>query len=198
MAKVVKFTSVTPEKFGLQQVRRKKDNVLEKRGQLNLFSGGKIIRLNQLSCFEEALMLDDQGNLKAAKEKYKKAIEELDSLADAYCNLGILESQEGNHAKAIDCFTLCLKHAPRHYEAHYNLANLFAEAGNFQLAKIHYQVSIELEPTFPNNYFNLGIALAMNKEFKEAVQFLQTYRNLTPLEEHQHTDELINQLMNAI
>jgi tetratricopeptide (TPR) repeat protein len=197
MAKVVKFPSITPEKFGLQRARRKKGDIQDKRGQLNLFSGGRVIRLNQLTSFEEALMLDDQGNLKDAKEKYKKAIEEQDSLADAYCNLGILESQEGNYAKAIDCFTLCLKHEARQYEAHYNLANLFAEVGNFSLAKIHYRVSIELEPSFPNNYFNLGLTLAMNKEFKEAVNVLQQYRALTPLEEHKQTDELIHQLVAA-
>src|SRR5688572_5124764 len=122
MAKVVKFTSITQEKFGFQQARKRKGNAQEKRGQLNLFSGAKIIKLNQLSCFEEALMLDDQGNTKDAKKKYIQAIEEQDALADAYCNLGILESQEGNFAKAIDCFTLCLKYEPRQYEAHYNLA----------------------------------------------------------------------------
>ena len=197
MAKVVKFTSATPEKFGPQRARRQKKSALEKPGQLNLFSGGKIIRLNQLSAFEEALMLDDQGDFKSAKEKYIKAVEENDSIADAYCNLGILESQEGNYAKAIDSFTLCLKYEPRQYEAHYNLANLFAEMGNFSLAKMHYKISIELEPVFSNNYFNLGLTLAMNKEYKEAVDVLRQYRQLTPMEEHKYTDELIYQLMNA-
>jgi tetratricopeptide (TPR) repeat protein len=197
MAKVVKFPSVTPEKFGPQRARRQKKSTLEKQGQLNLFSGGKLIRLNQLSCFEEALMLDDQGDYKSAKEKYLKAIEENDSIADAYCNLGILESQDGNFAKAIDAFTLCLKHEPRQYEAHYNLANLFAEVGNYALAKMHYRISIELESSFCNNYFNLGLTLAMNKEYKEAVEILRQYRELTPCEEHKQTDDLINQLMSV-
>ena len=68
------------------------------------------------------------------KQEYLKAIESKDSIADAYCNLGILESQDKNYSKAIDCFTLCLKEDPRHFEAHYNLANLYAEIGNFMFA----------------------------------------------------------------
>jgi tetratricopeptide (TPR) repeat protein len=197
MAKVVKFPSATPEKFGPQRARREKKSASDKESQLNLFSGGKIIKLNQLSAFEEALMLDDQGDFKSAKAKYAKAIADNDSIADAYCNLGILESQDGNFAKAIDAFTLCLKYEPRQYEAHYNLANMFAEMGNFALAKMHYKISIELDPSFSNNYFNLGLTLAMNKEFKEAVDILQQYKELTPNEEHKHTDELISQLMSV-
>src|SRR6478752_9558609 len=103
MTKVVRFPDPSPEKFGPQRVRKKKGGTgVEKHGQLNLFSGGKVVRLNQLTPFEEALMSDDQGDAHNARMNYLKAIEEGDSVADAYCNLGILESQEGNHAKAID------------------------------------------------------------------------------------------------
>jgi tetratricopeptide (TPR) repeat protein len=196
MAKIIQFSAnPAPEKFGLQKARTKKEGGPgKKQSQLNLFAGGKVIRLNQLSMFEEAMLLDEQGDTTAARLRYLKAIEEGDCIADAYCNLGILESQTGNYTKAIDCFTLCLKHEPRHYEAHYNLANLYAEVGNYALAKIHYQISIEMEPTFSNCYFNLGLALAMNKEFREAVSFLKRFKQLTPAEDHKHTDDLIFKL----
>jgi len=197
MAKVVKFPGPAPEKFGLQRVGKKakeKAKEPEKPNQLPLFTGAKVIKLNQLSSFEEALLQNEHDNLKSAKELYGKAIEEGDNVADAYCNLGIIESEEGNHAKAIDCFTHSLKADPRHYEAHYNLANLYAEVGNYSLAKFHYGISIEIEPTFPNNYFNLGITLALNKEFDEAVKLLYAYRDLSAGEDHAYTDELIRQL----
>jgi tetratricopeptide (TPR) repeat protein len=196
MAKVVKFPGPAPEKFGLQRVGKKLTKVKEpeKLNQLPLFTGAKVVKLNQLSSFEEALLQNEHNNLKSAKELYLKAIEEGDNLADAYCNLGIIESEEGNHAKAIDCFTQSLKADPRHYEAHYNLANLYAEVGNYSLAKFHYNISIEIEPTFPNSYFNLGITLALNKEFDEAVRLLYNYRNLSSGEDHSYTDELIRQL----
>jgi tetratricopeptide (TPR) repeat protein len=194
MAKVIKFPIPTPEKFGPEPVRKKKAGP-DKTGQLNLFANAKVIRLHQLSPFEEALMLDEQGNKTAARDMYLKAIEEGDCAPDAYCNLGIIESQNGLTAKAIDSFTQCLKHDPRHYEAHYNLANLYAEVGNFNLAKIHYEIAIEVEPSFTNSYFNLGLTLAMSKQFKEAVKVLDEYKKLSPPESQQQAEDLIQKLI---
>jgi tetratricopeptide (TPR) repeat protein len=201
VAKVIQFiANAVPERFGPQPARSKKrtrsNKESEKRGQLNLFAGAKVISLHQLSTFDEALLLDDQGNKEDAKTRYKQAIDQHDSTPDAYCNLGILEFTEGNFTKAIDFFTRCLKDDPRHFEAHYNLANLYSEVGNLGLAKIHYQVSIEIEPSFPNSHFNLGLVLALNKEFKEALKALMHYRELTPQSEHSLVDDLILKLGN--
>jgi tetratricopeptide (TPR) repeat protein len=197
MAKVIAFPTPGPEKFGFKPVKKKKLNDFEKQGQLNLFSGGKVVSLNRLSPFEEALLLDDQHDSRA-KELYLKAIEQGDSIADAYCNLGILESEEKNYTKAIDCFTLSLKEDPRHYEAHYNLANLYAEIGNLPLAKIHYQLSITIEPEFPNSHFNLGLTLAMSKEGAEAIQSLNAYKQLVAKEDQVQADELIESLRRSL
>jgi len=200
--KLIKFPvpEYAPEKFGLQRVTSKRAETapVPKAGQLNLFGGARTIRMQATTHFEEALLLDDRGSdMTAARFHYQKAIEDGESVADAYCNLGILESKEGHTAKAIDCFTQSLKFEPRHFEAHYNLANLYAEVGNLPLAKVHYEISIELEPTFPNSHFNLGLTLAMNKEFKEAIIVLQRYKQLTPNEEHKHTDDLLGKLHSA-
>lgn len=202
MAKIIQFSPTPgPEKFGPQRARRKKDGPVPEvpaKSQLNLFTGAKVLRLNQLSVFEEALLVDDQGDKKAARASYLKAVQEGDSVADAYCNLGILEWQDNHATKAIDYFTQSLKNDPRHYESHYNLANLYAEVGNYALAKIHYQIAIEIEPEFANSYFNLGLTLAMNKEFQEAVNVLKKYRQMTPGEDHAHTDDLIFKLATTL
>jgi tetratricopeptide (TPR) repeat protein len=199
MAKIIKFPIPTPEKFGPQRVRKRKDARRQQNGQLNLFYGsGKVVRLNQLTAFEEALLLDEEGDKERARIGYLQAIEQEDSLPDAYCNLGIIESLEGTHAKAIDSFTQCLKIEPRHFEAQYNLANLYAEIGNLSLAKAHYEISIQLEPTFPNSYFNLGLTLAMNKEFDAAIKVLKQFRKIAPAEEQKLADDMIQKLMRAI
>lgn len=190
MAKVIQFPKPTVEKFGFKPVRKNSKQPKRKPGQLDLFLTGKVISLNQLSRFEEALLLDDRGDTKA-KDIYQRAIDEGDSIADSYCNLGILESQTGNYTKAIDCFTKCLKENPRHFEAHYNLANLYAEVGNLGLAKVHYRISIEVEPHFPNSHFNLGLTLAMNKEIEEAIQSLKSYCRLVSPKERAQAEELI-------
>ncbi|MBI1768422.1 MAG: tetratricopeptide repeat protein [Bacteroidetes bacterium] len=190
MAKVIQFPRPNVEKFGFRPVRKNSKPTKRKPGQLDLFSTGKVVSLNQLSRFEEALLLDDRGDAKA-KEIYQRAIDEGDSIADSYCNLGILESQNGHYTKAIDCFTKCLKENPRHFEAHYNLANLYAEVGNLSLAKVHYGISIEVEPHFPNSHFNLGLTLAMNKEVEEAIHSLKSYCRLVSVKERVQAEELI-------
>lgn len=153
MAKVIKFPQSVPEKFGVQRARVRREPRSDKHGQLNLFSGAKVVRLSKLTPFEEALMLDDEGDHAGARKLYEKAIREDDCQADAYCNLGILQFLDGAYAGAIDSFSRCLQIDPRHFEAHYNLANLYAEVGNYALAKLHYRVSIEVQPDFPNSYF---------------------------------------------
>jgi tetratricopeptide (TPR) repeat protein len=193
MGKVVKFQGATPEKFGLQRVRKKRVD-LEKFGQLNLFEGGKVVRLNQLTAFEEALLQDEHDQKQAAKASYMRAIEAGDCIADAYCNLGIIESEEGNTTIALNYLTQALALNPRHYEAHYNLANLYAEAGDSSLAKFHYRIAIEIEPDFPNSYYNLGITLALNKEFAEALQLFKQYQQLTGGEPSDELQELLDHL----
>lgn len=197
MAKVIQFPIPNPEKFGFKPVRKKKPDPEPRHGQLHLFGGAKVINLNSLTPFDEALMLDEQGDNRAGQQ-YQKAIDAGDSIADAYCNLGIIESGKKQYTKAIDCFTKSLKEDPRHFEAHYNLANVYAEVGNLPLAKIHYQISIEIEPDFPNSYFNLGITLAMNKEIDEAIQSLLTYRTLAGEEDQSQAEELIANLMRSL
>lgn len=197
MAKVVQFVP-SPEKFGFKPVRKKKLSGQKPPGQLNLFSGGKVVSLNQLSTFEQALSCDERGDYSSARDYYLRAIAEKDCLADAYCNLGILESGAGHYTKAIDCFTLSLKEDPRHFEAHYNLANVYAEVGNFPLAKVHYQLAVQIEPDFSNGYFNLALALAMNKEIPQAIEALLAYRKMAGPEEQRQAEELISALTRTL
>lgn len=191
MAKVVKFPQAVPEKFGVQRAQTRRRVKADKHGQLNLFTGGKVVRLSPLTPFEEALMFDEQGDQQQARKLYEKAILEEDCRADAWCNLGILDFLNHEYPKAIDNFTRCLEVDPRHFEAHYNLANLYADAGDYTLAKLHYRISIELQPDFSNSYFNLGLVLALEKEYRDAIAALMSYRERSGNEDHTQVDSLI-------
>ena len=197
MATIFQLPLKAPSRLGFERARRSKSTDLERRGQMNLFSGGTASRIlhlqRNLSPFEEALVLDEKGDHKAA-EAYRTAIAQGDSLADAYCNLGILEFQAGQTSRAIDCFTEALKHDPRHFESHYNLGNMYFEVGNLRLAKVHYEVVVEIAPTFPNVYFNLGLVHALNEDFRQAIDALSKYRELTTEEEGKKADELLASL----
>jgi tetratricopeptide (TPR) repeat protein len=166
----------------------------ELQGQLNLFrvESARLTRL--LTPFEEALLLHEQGDPKAA-EHYVEAINEGDNVAEAYCNLGIINLERGQLGSALDNFTLSLKNDPRHVEAHYNLANLYYDAGDLQLAKLHYEAAAQIEPGFSLVYFNLSLVYHKLGDFEAASATLEKYRQLEPEDEDL---EVLNQLLKAM
>ena len=167
----------------------------ELQGQLNLFRGdppGKLSRL--LTPFEEALLLHEQGDAKAA-ESYWEAINNGDNVAEAYCNLGILDLEQGKLGKALDNFTLSLKHEPRHVEAHYNLGNLYYDAGELPLARLHYEAAANIESGFSLVYFNLALVYHKLNDLQGALAALDKYKQLAPDDEE---IEAVNQLLKAM
>src|SRR5918996_1693838 len=86
-----------------------------------------------------------------------KQIEAGENIAEAYCNLRIIDLDRGNMVGALDNFTQSLKHDPRHVEANYNLANLYYDAGDFPLARLHYEAATQIEPNFSLVYYNLAL-----------------------------------------
>ena len=197
MGNIIPFPAKQPSKFGFERVRKRKKGNPD---QLNLFPArmAEVLRLpTNISPFEEALLLDEHCDSRA-EESYRRAIAEGDLVADAYCNLGIIESKAGRTAKAFDCFTKSLEHDPRHFEAHYNLANLYFEGNNLRLAKMHYELAAEIDPAFPNLYFNLGLVLALLEETKAAIDALDKYQHLAPPEERGKADDLISELRRSL
>jgi tetratricopeptide (TPR) repeat protein len=197
MGQILKFP-VRATKFGYKRVR--KGAKCDDPGQLQLFASAtaQILPLAPESgFFEYALMLDERRDAHAT-EFYLKAISKQDCVPDAYCNLGIIESKLGNTTKAFDCFTISLKHNPRHFEAHYNLGNLYFEMNDLQLAQVHYELAAQVEPLFPNVYFNLALVLSINNEFTAAINALTKYQEMVPVSEGRNADELLENLKKSL
>lgn len=182
-------------KSGLKRVNRKGKGC-DDDSQLDLFLRNKPNILNlpsNLSAFEEALILDEKDD-SGAKEAYMHAINEDSCKADAYCNLGILEYESGNTIKAIDSFSKSLIINPRHFESHFNLANLYSGLGNLPLAKMHYEFAKELDLLYPDIYFNLGIVYAMSRDFESALKILTEYKEMVTDEESAIAEKLIESI----
>jgi Flp pilus assembly protein TadD len=125
---------------------------------------------------------------------YLKAILGGECISDAYCNLGILDYESKNMIGAFDHFTNALKHDPRHFEAHFNLAHLYFEAGDFRLARLHYELSAMLEPNSTSVHFNLGLIHAINGELTTAIQELNRAKSHATEEEASQVEELLASL----
>jgi tetratricopeptide (TPR) repeat protein len=198
MGEILKFPG-DATRLGYSRVRKRGHGVHDP-NQLDLFlpPPARISDFaSALTPFEQALACDERGDVQAA-EMYARAIEHHDCVADAFCNLGIIESKRSNTAKAFDCFTTSLKHDPRHAEAHYNLANLYFEVNDFRLAQIHYEIAAEVDPAFANVYFNLGLVQSINNELAAAIDTLTRYQRMVPAEEARHADELLRNLRQSL
>ncbi|MEM0942098.1 MAG: tetratricopeptide repeat protein [Bacteroidota bacterium] len=198
MARVIPFPVNPPAKLGHKKVRRRKKPNLEDFGQLNLFDqmedNTPVVALPKSdSFFDEALAMDEQGKTEAEKF-YLLAVDNDESPEDALCNLGILKSRQGDMTRSIDYLTQCLKRNPRHFEAHYNLGNVYSELGNLDLAKIHYEISAEIAPDYPNSFYNLGLVLTSMKRYQDAILCINKYVKLAPSSEHQTATELLKTL----
>src|ERR1043166_1025149 len=168
----------------------------ELQGQMSLFRAevGQLQVSRLLTAFEEALVLHEQGD-QTATDFYQQAISEGDNIAEAFCNLGIIELDRGNTIGALENFTQSLKNDPRHVEAHYNLANLYYDAGDFPLARLHYEAAIQIEPNFAVVYYNLALVYNRLNHGHGARQALHKYKDLEPGDEE---IELVDQLLKAM
>ena len=172
---------------------------LELHGQRNLFSEseGRLIQLPvRMSPFEEALILHEQGD-PSAVGMYFQAIEDEECVADAFCNLGILSFEAQNIPEAFDRFTSALRHDPRHFEAHFNLAHLYFEEGDVRLARLHYELSAVIEPGNASVYFNLGLVSAIEENIPAAVAAFNKAKEFATEEEMIQIEEILNGLQNA-
>lgn len=199
---IIRFPVEGLRKFGFKKARRTTtDSKLEREGQMSLFSppaAGDVVTLpTGIGPFEEALLYDERGD-ESAGERYHRAIEQGDHVPDAWCNLGILACNKGQTAEALECFAQSLATDPRHFEAHYNMANLYFEIGDLTLARTHYRIAAQINPEFSHVYFNLGLVYAMSDRFEEAIDALTTYEELTPPEETRMASELLLMLRQSI
>ncbi len=201
MAKILQLRSARPQKFGYKKARRRSRPDADE-AQIDLFSVPSLARIvslpHKLSPFEEALLFDERGNHSKALHGYLRAIEEGDCLADAFCNLGILESEQGRLDKAVECFKNSLKHDPALFESHFNLANVYFDLGDYRPAQVHYEIAASLDPNYANLYFNLALTLAMQDAFERAIEALESYRGLSSSPDAEKADSLLRSLRRSI
>ena len=195
---MIQYRPDTHRKLGFRKVRKGADADAE--SQLNLFTqdhdAEKTVQiLRHLDPFEKGLQLDEK-NPALAEKLYLEAIENEIAVADAHCNLGILHARQGETAKAIASFTKALVQDPTHLEGHYNLANMYYDAGNFQLAAAHYEVALELQGFFPEIAFNLALTYISLDRREEAIRTLKIFLNMADAEEAKE-GQILLQLLEA-
>jgi len=131
---------------------------------------------NALANYYYALVLSRQEGSEDAKDLaqveslLEKAVGLDPKLTDAYLQLGILYSQQGEPAKAISAYEEAIKANPQSEEAHYRLAQAYSRAG--EKLKAQAELQIYLEQTKKT-------AESADKQRREIQQFVYTLRDQT-------------------
>jgi Flp pilus assembly protein TadD len=72
------------------------------------------------------------------------------------------------------------------------------ETGDLRLARLHYEIASEIQPGYPQLYFNLGMVHALAEDYRSAIAALSNYKELAPGLRDRHADELIDSLKQSI
>jgi len=112
-------------------------------------------------------------------DAYQQAVETSIHPEDALCNIATLQANSGDLVAAINTLSQALVRNPRHALAHYNLGNVYLEAGNLPLAELHYEQALGSEPSLTEGYYNLALVLLIQGDRERASALLATYEDLT-------------------
>lgn len=206
---IIRFPVEAVSRIGFQRADARKPGKatrMEAEGQINMFGAemtdagrlGDVVPLPlQTGIFEMAILLDDRSDPRA-EDMYRRAAEEGDYPADAWCNLGVLKSIKRDLDQAFECFAQSITLEPRHAESHYNIGNLYFEYGDLKLARMHYEKAIECDPNLASAYFNLGLVTALTEDYKTAYDALAHYKRIAPDEDMSVAEELMRYLQTAI
>ncbi|MEW8027366.1 MAG: tetratricopeptide repeat protein [Candidatus Thiodiazotropha sp.] len=107
--------------------------------------------------FDAAVALMRQDKIDKAKLNLQALIDQNPHLPGPYINLGIIQLNEGEPAKAAASFTTALELKPDSLPAHNQLAVALRMQGKFQQAEQTYRTALKIEPDYLLAHRNLGI-----------------------------------------
>jgi tetratricopeptide (TPR) repeat protein len=118
-----------------------------------------------------------QERLREARASFEKAVKlesgYPDTLPNAWNNLGLLATREGNIDTAIDCFREALRVSPDHFVALENLGNAYRQSRRWDDALKTLQRAVVIRPRDPEANYSLGMVFAQTDDTEHAFEYLQ-------------------------
>jgi predicted O-linked N-acetylglucosamine transferase (SPINDLY family) len=120
------------------------------------------------------------GRLPAAEQVYRHILAAEPNHVDALHLLGVLASQMGNHAEAVEHIRRAIALAGTEAPFHSNLGNALQALGRLDEAVASYRRALELNPEFADAHGNLGNVLQAQGHLDEAVSCYRRALALLP------------------
>jgi tetratricopeptide (TPR) repeat protein len=106
-----------------------------------------LYRTPEYTLFNMASVYITMGNFPEAKTTLAKAVEIKPDYAPAWDALGVVCSKTGDNVSAIEAFKKALAIYPDYIEVHWEIAQVYADTGDTEEAKMHLMEVIRLDKT---------------------------------------------------
>lgn len=107
----------------------------------------------------EAIALHQQGRITEAERGYADILKQFPAHPGALQYLGVIHSQKGDHAKALELLDRSLASSPRSAAAHYNRANILRDMNRPEDALQGYDDALTLDPKHVSALINRAAIL---------------------------------------
>ncbi|HEY5656681.1 MAG TPA: tetratricopeptide repeat protein, partial [Myxococcota bacterium] len=122
----------------------------------------------------------NRGEIDAAIEQYRIALELDPRHAEAHNNLGAALATRGQLEEAERHFLTALELKPRYSDAHNNLGILYGTRGDTDRAQRHFREAVALRPDFADAHHNLGVAYLSAGAVDLAIEHFERALELRP------------------
>lgn len=129
---------------------------------------------------EEGHVLETQGRLDEAMQRYLDAIRLAPNPARAHLNRGNVLLLKGDLQGALEAFRTAIKHKPDYAGAYYNIGNALLGNGQYDEAAASYRRALEIQPDYAEAYCSLGVALKELGQFQGAVASFRRALQIRP------------------
>ena len=124
--------------------------------------------------FEKCIRFQISGNIKLAKNCYKKLIENKKitkkELYNSYCNLAIICNQLNQINEAIFFFNNAIKINPKSEIVYNHIGNLYAKIQNYDKAIFYFSKSLKINNKEKKTYFNMGLAFEKKGDISKGLK----------------------------
>ncbi len=125
----------------------------------------------------------DADNLKLydkAIEYYQKAININPKYVEAYNNMGIIYSKQGNDNKALEMYEKAISINPEHASTYANMGAAYNNKGDFDKAIKLYGKAININPSDAESYYNMGLAYDHKGNYDKAIGLYEKAISFNP------------------
>lgn len=121
-----------------------------------------------------------RGELAAAIDSYKQAIDIRPDFFEAYYVLGVAQQQRGEVSAALESFRQAVRIKPDYIEVYYSMGLALRDKGDFRASTECYRQAVAIEPNNVDALNNLGAALQHGGEFEAAIDCYRRALRINP------------------